>query len=26
MFLAYGATAIVVAFNQRWSIGLGVLA
>jgi len=26
IFLAYGATAIVVAFNQRWSIGLGVLA
>ena len=26
VFLAYGATAIVVAFNQRWSIGLGVLA
>ena len=26
VFLAYGATAILVAFNQRWSIGLGVLA
>lgn len=26
VFLAYGATAILVAFNQRWPIGLGVLA
>jgi integral membrane protein len=26
VFLAYGATAILVAFNQRWSIGVGVLA
>jgi len=26
IFLAYGATAILVAFNQRWSIGLGILA
>lgn len=26
VFLAYGATAILVAFNQRWSVGLGVLA
>ena len=26
VFLAYGATAILVAFNQRWSIGLGLLA
>ncbi len=26
VFLAYGATAILVAFNQRWSIGVGILA
>lgn len=26
VFLSYGATAILVAFNQRWSIGLGILA
>ncbi|MGP6170111.1 DUF3817 domain-containing protein [Microbacterium sp. A196] len=26
VFLSYGATAILVAFNQRWSIGLGLLA
>ncbi|MGO1410054.1 DUF3817 domain-containing protein [Microbacterium sp. JB110] len=26
VFLAYGATAILVAFNQRWSIGVGALA
>lgn len=26
VFLAYGATAILVAFNQRWSIGAGILA
>lgn len=26
IFLAYGATAILVAFNQRWRIGVGVLA
>jgi len=26
VFLSYGATAILVAFNQRWSIGVGILA
>ena|SRR5690606_34801646 len=26
VFLSYGATAILVAFNQRWSIGLGIMA
>ncbi|WP_426187276.1 DUF3817 domain-containing protein [Microbacterium sp. TWP3-1-2b2] len=26
VFLSYGATAILVAFNQRWSVGVGVLA
>lgn len=26
VFLSYGAMAVLVAFNQRWSIGLGVLA
>ena len=26
VFLAYGATAILVAFNQRWSIGVAVVA
>ena len=26
VFLAYGANAILVAFNQRWSIGVGILA
>ena len=26
VFLAYGATAILVAFNQRWAIGVGILA
>ena len=25
VFLSYGATAILVAFNQRWPIGLGIL-
>lgn len=26
VFLAYGATAVLTAINQRWSIGLGLLA
>ena len=26
VFLSYAATAILVAFNQRWSIGVGILA
>lgn len=26
VFLAYGATAVLTAINQRWSVGLGVLA
>jgi integral membrane protein len=26
VFLAYGATAILTAINQRWSVGLGVFA
>jgi integral membrane protein len=26
VFLAYGATAILVAFNQRWAVAIGLLA